>query len=175
VEFDPPGRASDALAGTLNRRAFHDSIQQRPESWPAHWRMGLALIDVVGMQLLNEEHGHVAGDSALQCVAAAIPRTEPHEWVSRYGGDEFAVVLAMSDPADAQEWAELALERISAHVERDLSITIGTRIGIAVGEPGWWPSDIYSQAISPADAALAQAMRGDPPREVVVVEMSGDG
>jgi diguanylate cyclase (GGDEF)-like protein len=171
VEPDPRERTSDPLTGLLTRRAFWDSIRRRPDHWPANWRMGLAPIDLAGFRQFQHEHGHNRGDAALRCVAEAIPLVTPHEWACRYGGDEFGGLLAVTEPSQVEEWAETARARIAAATEHAVSIALGVQIGIAVSEPGWWPSDIFAQAISPADAALYEAVRGDPRRDVVVTEM----
>lgn len=137
--------------------------------------MGLALIDIAGFRQFRNDNGHNVGDAALRCVAAAIPIVEPREWAGRYGGDEFAVLLSIAERSEAEEWADAARAQIAASIARTLSLSLDVQIGIAVGEPGWWPSDIYAQALSPADAALHRAITSDPPVHVVVAGMRPDG
>ncbi len=137
--------------------------------------MGLAFIDVAGFRQFQHEHGHEVGDTALRCVAAAIPIVEPREWAGRYGGDEFAALLGIAERSQAGEWADAARAQIAASIARTLSLSLDMQIGIAVGEPGWWPSDIFRQAIAPADAALHTAIHDEARHRVVVTDLwSGD-
>ncbi len=137
--------------------------------------MGLAFIDIAGFRQFQQENGHEVGDATLRSVAATIPVDGPREWASRYSGDAFAVVIAIAEPSDAERWADAARTQIVAGIERAISSRLDVHIGIAVGEPGWWPSDIYAQALSPADAALHRAITSDPPLHVVVAAMQQDG
>lgn len=158
----------DALTGLLDRDGFHRSIQQRPDAWPNHYGMGVAFIDVVRMRAVNDAHGREAGDAALRLIGDTIPVVAPLEWASRYGGDEFGVVLTVTDVKEAEAWAEAARARIVARARAELAMALDVQIGIAVGDPGWWPADVLDEAIAPADAALYQAMHGEPDHGIVV-------
>jgi diguanylate cyclase (GGDEF)-like protein len=82
---------TDALTGLLNRRAFDAMLKE----WDGSALAGaVAVIDLNNLKQLNDDHGHAAGDAAIQLTARAIKGlfriTDP---VFRTGGDEFVVVL----------------------------------------------------------------------------------
>jgi diguanylate cyclase (GGDEF)-like protein len=82
----------DALTGALNRRGILETFQDcliqpgPPKPW-------LALIDLDGFKLINDTHGHAAGDTVLKAVSQRIAQCEGLVASGRMGGDEFALVL----------------------------------------------------------------------------------
>lgn len=104
---------TDSLTGMLNRRAFDQDLRRAR----AHYqRLGepfsLAMIDLVGLKLVNDTHGHLAGDTALRRMADAIrATTRADDRGYRIGGDEFAIVLpnaVLADPSALVERLEQA-------------------------------------------------------------------
>ena len=89
----------DALTGTLNHGALVGLLATEIEfARRAGATLGLALIDLDGFRLLNDTHGHGAGDQALQTVADLLQRTtEGALFMGRYGPDEFLVVSIAHD------------------------------------------------------------------------------
>ena len=92
----------DPLTGTLNHGALVGRLATEIErARQDGTRLGVALIDLDGFRLLNDNHGHRAGDEALLSVAAALGRrTEDQLLMGRYGPDEFLLVSATSDGDD---------------------------------------------------------------------------
>src|SRR5690242_6367457 len=158
MESDSGDPRHDPVTGLLDRLGFWNSIESRPETWLPAWRLGLAFIDIDLFKRFNDAYGRATGDAALRFVAQTIPCRSPYEWASRYGGDEFAVLLALRDRSEAVGWANTTRSRLVTATAEEFSTGIDVRVGIAVGKPGWWPTDIYSEAILPADAALGQAV-----------------
>jgi diguanylate cyclase (GGDEF)-like protein len=89
---------TDALTGLLNRRAFDELLLHQSAAPVAG---SLAAIDLNDLKPLNDQHGHAAGDAALQLVARALRNnfrvTDP---LFRTGGDEFVVVMVAGGEAD---------------------------------------------------------------------------
>lgn len=85
---------SDPLTGLLNRRGLDQAL---PALLPAAEDVRVAavyVIDLDGFKLVNDEHGHAAGDELLQQVAARLKRAvRAGDLVARTGGDEFVVVV----------------------------------------------------------------------------------
>lgn len=96
--------STDALTGLANRRRFDGELERE-------WRraavdrsaIGLLLIDVENLAAYNERHGREDGDNLLIAIAGAISASidPPDELAARYSGLQFAVLLPMTDAADA--------------------------------------------------------------------------
>ncbi|NAZ88691.1 diguanylate cyclase domain-containing protein, partial [Kineococcus indalonis] len=103
----------DALTGLPNRRFFAEAVQHALARASRSGRaVGLLLIDVDHFKLLNDAHGHPAGDQLLVALAQRMRRcVRPADTVCRLGGDEF-VVLAEDLHHDADALA--VAQRLSA-------------------------------------------------------------
>jgi diguanylate cyclase (GGDEF)-like protein len=92
------------------------------------------MIDLDHFKQVNDTHGHPAGDAVLRHVAALVRQTlRSTDVPSRYGGEEFVVIL----PETGREHAEKVAEKIRATVQerpavyKDLSIPVTVSIGVA--------------------------------------------
>lgn len=93
----------DQLTGVLNRRgmdeAFNTEIARFRRSGES---LSVALLDIDNFKMLNDHHGHAAGDSALKHLAGVIKRAvRPTDIVTRMGGEEFVVILPNTTLDDA--------------------------------------------------------------------------
>lgn len=148
----------DPLTRALNRR-FLSSILSREISFANanQTPLSVLLLDVDHFKRVNDEHGHPAGDEVLRQVAEAITdNVRPSDFVFRYGGEEFLIVLVETTLQQALAVAErtrLALE------ERDIKIGGAERLrvtaSIGAAEHGGHPDENY--LIKTADAALYRA------------------
>jgi len=95
----------DGLTGVANRRFMDDTLTRE---WMRALRdntpLSVLLIDVDYFKLFNDVYGHLAGDSCLQTLAAAIQDIlrRPPDLLARYGGEEFVVILP-NTPAGGAE------------------------------------------------------------------------
>jgi diguanylate cyclase (GGDEF)-like protein/PAS domain S-box-containing protein len=101
---------SDGLTATPNRRMFEMMFERE---WGAARRSGqplsLILIDIDSFKDYNDCLGHLAGDQCLRDVARALLQAtarRPRDLVSRYGGEEFVILLPETDVLAAQAMAE---------------------------------------------------------------------
>ncbi len=97
----------DDLLPVLNRRAFVREMS-RIMSFGERYDLAASLIyfDLDGFKAVNDTHGHAAGDAALLHVASLLTaNVRESDLVGRLGGDEFGVILAKADIAQAQKKA----------------------------------------------------------------------
>jgi len=149
----------DPLTQLFNRR-YLDSVV--PGLIGAALRRGsplaVALVDLDRFKLVNDRHGHPAGDAVLRENGRVLPMSlRPSDVVCRYGGEEFCIVLPDADGAGAEK----ALASLAARL-RDLRVswndsTLGGftfSAGVAVlGEQG----ATFAELLDAADRALYQA------------------
>ena len=107
---------TDALTGIANRRSFEIAIEREVSRCIRHGsEMTLVLLDLDHFKKLNDGLGHQAGDNMLRQVGAVLANAcRASDIPSRYGGEEFAVLLPTCGKAEAYEAAERLRELISA-------------------------------------------------------------
>ena len=153
----------DALTGLPNRAAFMARLAQQmtQAEGGGEARLALLFIDLDHFKRVNDSLGHLVGDTLLRTVAARIGASlRATDFVSRFGGDEFVVLLAglasgTQQRADAEEVALKLLASIGVPVEaegRPLSVT--PSIGIAL-----FPADgsTPEELVKHADSAMYHA------------------
>jgi two-component system chemotaxis family response regulator WspR len=152
----------DALTGIANRRRFNEfftkeCLRSAREKTP----LSLLLIDIDFFKLYNDNHGHLRGDDAISAVAKALQRAvqRPADLVSRYGGEEFAVVLPNTEIDGASMLAKTlhraVMKLYIAHPHSEVSEYLTVSVGIAsrvINE-----TNSPEQLIELADRALYEA------------------
>lgn len=106
----------DELTGTLNRRAFL-SVAAQTHSLSQRFgrKYSIIMVDSDSLKKINDAHGHEAGDQLLKTMVKKIQdELRQSDLMSRYGGDEFVVLLPDTDGEGAQLTAERIRERIEA-------------------------------------------------------------
>jgi len=138
----------DQLTGLYNRRGFQSHLYQWL-NWASRYGhpLGVVLIDIDDFKHVNDTRGHAAGDEALRVVAnALVSSVRAADLVSRYGGDEFAILAPETDAEELQALMERVVESV-----RGASIT-----AIGNGRPGNVTVSVGgSVAVSSAGAELA--------------------
>jgi diguanylate cyclase (GGDEF)-like protein len=120
----------DYLTGLANRRRFRKALGQEVERW-RRYRIpcSLLMLDVDFMKRINDAHGHPAGDRVIRLVASALTElSRDNDTAARLGGEEFALLLAGAEGAQALA----AAERLREAVEATEVETVG-RLTVSVG------------------------------------------
>ncbi len=119
---------SDSLTGLANYRNLVDILQSELErSGRTNRPFSVLLMDLDGLKLINDRHGHVIGSRAL-CRVASILRLNCRsiDTAARYGGDEFALVLPETTASSAQQVVDRIRRCLDEEVEvPHLSLSIG--------------------------------------------------
>jgi diguanylate cyclase len=128
---------TDPLTRISNRKAFDDYLARSVEMYQAfNAPMSMLLVDIDHFKGVNDTHGHITGDEVLRQVADALVKVflRKNDFVSRMGGDEFAVVLRETKLADARALADRVLSRVRMlHVTTGSGETIDVTVSIGVG------------------------------------------
>jgi len=148
----------DALTEIPNRRRFNEVIEKE---WRRASRSGypisLLFIDVDYFKEYNDTYGHGKGDECLRCIAVVMARTlrRAGDFIGRYGGEEFAVVLPDTKSDNAVEMAENILKAVDdiaiAHEASLVAPHVTISIGIATVTPknkdrSFTPKDLIDAA-----------------------------
>ena len=126
----------DDLTQTLNRRGYlRVSDTMLDEAVSAKTCLALMIIDIDYFKEFNDNYGHLCGDVCLKNVAETLSKSirDGVDCISRYGGDEFVVLLPDIDNNKAEEIAErmrarieaLAIENKSSRVSEFVTVSIG--------------------------------------------------
>lgn len=151
---------TDELTGLPNRRAFTRRLEDEVARVQRYgYPLSLALIDLDSFKAINDEYGHPAGDEVLRSFATNIlSMFRHHDMVSRYGGEEFAVLLPNTDV----EGAMRALRKVQKRANETTYHFNGTTMplptfsaGLALYKPGETPGNLIERA----DNALYRAKR----------------
>jgi diguanylate cyclase (GGDEF)-like protein len=144
----------DPLTGMLNRNALVTRVAELAQQ-SAVTKEPVALIvgDLDRFKLINDGHGHAAGDAALKDVAYRIRKClRAYDLAYRLGGEEFLIVLPGADPDHAAAVAEDLRSAIESMPVAGLHVTMS--FGVAGSAPGEFD---YESVFAEADMALYEA------------------
>jgi diguanylate cyclase (GGDEF)-like protein/PAS domain S-box-containing protein len=138
---------TDLLTGVLNRSALFEalSVHLDPETGRG---CGVLFCDLDQFKLVNDEHGHAAGDRLLIEVAARLQALAGGtDLVARFGGDEFVLVCPAGGPGRLADLAEIVLEQVSRPFPGPAGeLSVGVSIGVATGRAGEAPDELIARA-----------------------------
>jgi diguanylate cyclase (GGDEF)-like protein len=143
--------AVDPLTGMFNRRYLHTRLDAELErSRRSGLPVALLMLDVDTFKSINDQMGHQTGDAVLRKVSEIVRRSvRASDVCTRYGGDEFAIVVA-ENAVSAAQTAERIRHRVEAFrwdalgLPGHLSVTLS--IGVSIGEVGEASEGLIGQA-----------------------------
>ncbi len=142
---------SDPLTGLWNRRSLENRINDlRREGTP----YAIAYGDLDHFKILNDTHGHEAGDQALRLFARVLREAvRPNDITARYGGEEFVIVL----PDCPVETAVSVLERVRERLALALASGRVPSFTVSFGLASSIDADTFDEVVAIADRALLNA------------------
>ncbi len=128
----------------------------------------LAMVDIDGFKQINDVHGHTTGDDALAAIASTLVRYFPRrsDLVTRFGGDEFALILPAATAGDGRRLAERLLAAVRALELPGPRETV--RVTVSVGVTEALPGESADSCFRRADRALYEAKARGRDRVVVI-------
>lgn len=168
----------DELTEIGNRKAFNNAIEELMiEAEESPERLCLVLTDIDHFKQFNDTYGHLVGDSVLRYFASIMMQDKnDNETICRYGGEEFAILIANTSLEEASQRSEEIRDKIqSAQLKRKNSAeplkTITASFGVAAFKG---QSDNTKSFIERADKALYQAKKEGRNRVVSETELKSE-
>ncbi|MCE5978991.1 GGDEF domain-containing protein [Pseudomonas sp. JR33AA] len=147
----------DPLTGLPNRAAWSEQVEREMLDWQENGgHLAMAILDLDHFKRINDNYGHLAGDKVLKIVADQLrKRLRGRDFIARFGGEEFVLLLPQTTPAVAAQMAEVLRATVEAcpfHFKGE-RVVITTSIGLGAFRSG----ERGDQVLKRADAALYRA------------------
>ncbi len=148
---------TDPVAGCMNHRAMRRRLDEEiVRATRAGSFLSCLLIDLDDFKLVNDQHGHPAGDAVLrEVVQALVGEFRAFDRVARYGGDEFVVILPNADLRSAAAAASRALDTLRSVSTLDFQQGVAASIGVAQ----WHAPMTTDELLEACDQALLRSKR----------------
>ena len=155
---------SDPLTGLLNRRSLENQVNDLERTATPY---SLAYGDLDHFKVLNDTHGHEAGDQALRLFSRVLrDSVRPADIAARYGGEEFVVVLPDCNVETATAVLERVRERLALALTNGRVPSFTVSFGLAASAAG----DTFDEIVALADHALLAAKSEGRNRVVLAAE-----
>ena len=144
-------RANEEFAKLIRQNKGHRNENGEPDT------VGVIMLDIDHFKQVNDKSGHCAGDEVLKQVSARLRETvRAYDIVGRYGGEEFLLILPLTDLKGAMSLAERIMTIIRDQPCRtgDESLSVTVSIGVTCSDGR---GESVDRAIKRADMALYQA------------------
>ncbi|TVP52330.1 MAG: diguanylate cyclase [Halomonadaceae bacterium] len=165
--------STDLLTQLPNRDALEERLQQEFDRWQRyHHDVCLAVVDIDHFKSVNDNYGHLAGDRVLQLVARCLrDNLRGPDFVARFGGEEFVVLLPETGPEDALLVMNKVRERVARlpfHFRQQQ-----VRLTVSAGLLAFQPVANLSELFDIADRALYRAKAEGRDRVVLATQDQG--
>jgi diguanylate cyclase len=163
----------DELTQLPNRQGYQQRLAQEFERWQRYQRpLSLVVCDVDNFKVINDSYGHLAGDKVLRVIAKTLAkRLRKTDYIARFGGEEFVILMPETGLEEACEVAETVREAIAVcpfHF-KDQPVPITLSFGISEFVPGDQPDQVFERA----DQALYQA-KANGRNRIELAELAAD-
>ena len=161
---------TDPLTGLANRKFLQGTLDRAIADAAKGQRFSMLIVDIDRFKTFNDDHGHLTGDQVLRLVALSLKQNvKGQDLASRFGGEEFAIVLPETALAGATAVAERIRRAVMTKdlVKRSTGEHLG-RITVSIGVATWRRGDSSQTIIDRADRCMYVAKRGG--RNMVVSE-----
>jgi len=151
---------TDYVTGAYNR-FFLEEVLRREAARAERYTTSLSLlmVDIDMFKLVNDTFGHVVGDNVLIQIAKTLQQTvHSTDFVFRFSGDEFAVVLPSTDLDGAMDVAETILHTVETG-EILKSVGYSGRVTVSIGLSEFRRGRHFETLVAEADEALFMAKR----------------
>ncbi|HXG50509.1 MAG TPA: diguanylate cyclase [candidate division Zixibacteria bacterium] len=149
----------DSLTGLFNRRAFEKKIEEEFERSKRYQHpISLLILDIDNFKTINDTYGHHGGDTALVKIAEILrERTRQSDFPSRYGGEEFVLILPETDQESALQAARKIHEEIRASSYGTANATFHLTVSIGLASTSTKEYPDWRKMLDDADQALYRA------------------
>lgn len=158
--------ATDTVTGLPNRLAYEERLEQEYARWKRFAEpLTLLVWDIDDFKRINDRFGHDAGDKALRIIGRSLQLgLRETDFVARFGGEEFVMLLTGTRSEDAMEVAEV----VRREVKESGIHSLGNRVEITIscGMSQFTEGDTPSTVFARADKALYEAKRSGKDRIV---------
>jgi diguanylate cyclase (GGDEF)-like protein len=153
----------DTKTGLLNAATWEsEAVAEISRAVRTRSPLSVALMDIDHFKMVNDTHGHLAGDKALRAVTDALrEQLRSYDLAGRFGGEEFAILLPQTHEANALSIAERLRAHIAAMsipVEDDTRVAVYIRLTVSIGVAALGDAGTeLTDLLTAADAALYHA------------------
>jgi diguanylate cyclase (GGDEF)-like protein len=140
----------DPLTGLSNRAVMDEAMKREIQLARRHGSaLSLIIVDVDDFKAINDRFGHIVGDQVIRCVADGIAGcVRDTDVLSRYGGEEFTILLSSTDQPGACQLAERIRQRVEQlQCEADKQdIAVSVSVGVACLRPNEDEQQLFKRA-----------------------------
>jgi diguanylate cyclase (GGDEF)-like protein len=149
---------TDPLTGRANRRAVDDELQRQQALFErSRAPFSVLLLDIDHFKQINDVHGHGIGDEALKAFARRVAASlRPSDFLGRYGGEEFVVILPATPLEQALQVAQRVCDAVAA---QPLLATPRLPTTVSIGVATCSAGEDAAQVLDAADRAVYEAKR----------------
>ena len=151
--------ATDTVTGLPNRLAYEDRLEQEFARWKRFGEpLSLLVWDIDDFKRINDRFGHHAGDKALRIIGQSLLLgLRETDFVARFGGEEFVMLLTGTNREDAL----MVAETVRKEVKESGIHSVGNRVDVTIscGMSEFTQGDTPLEVFSRADRALYEAKR----------------